>query len=69
MRPASTSLCTSGASDSATTSASKPPATARDWAPDPRYDSWNTTFWPFFSIQCFWNAGMIALPYASRGVV
>src|SRR5215467_10951252 len=36
--PASTRDCTSGSSDRCTSSAWRPPATARDWSPDAPYD-------------------------------
>jgi hypothetical protein len=62
MRPASVILSTSPSSESATMSASKPPMTARDCAPLAWYDSRNSTSRPVFSFQCFWKAGMIALP-------
>src|SRR3954463_4951306 len=54
---ASTSLSTSGASESATMSAGSPEATARDWSPDPPYDCVNET--PFPSVVLL-NAGIRA---------
>jgi hypothetical protein len=62
IRPASEILSTSASSDSAATSASKPPTIARAWAPLPWYDSRNSTSWPVRCFQCSRNAGRIALP-------
>jgi hypothetical protein len=55
-RPPSTSFVTSGSSESATTSAGRPAATARDWSPDAPYDCVNFTPLP---ADVFSNAGMI----------
>src|SRR5438132_7279641 len=54
--PAFTSLSTSGASDSATTSAERPASTARSWSPEAPYDWLKDT--PFPALV-FWKAGMI----------
>src|SRR3954468_5063218 len=53
--PAFTSLSTSGASESATTSAGRPDATARDWSPEAPYDWVNVTPLP---AGVSWNAGI-----------
>ena len=62
--PAATSSSMSGASDSVTTSASRPALIARVCSPDAPYDCEKLTPSPAW---VFWNSGM-SLPYASRGV-
>ena len=54
-RPAVTSFVTSGASESITTSAGRPAATARLWSPEAPYDCWKLTPLP---AGVFWNAGI-----------
>src|SRR3954451_11253160 len=63
-RPLSTSRVTSGSSENSTTSAGRPPSTARLWSPEAPYDWLNVTPLPSGVLL---NAGMRA-PYASFGV-
>ena len=62
MSPACAILSTSASSESAATSASKPPPMARDWAPLPWYDSRKVTVSPVRSRQWRWKAGSTARP-------
>ncbi len=59
--PAFTMRSMSASSDRAATSASNPSTIARDWAPEPRYDSWKVTSWPVCCFQRSLNMG-ISLP-------
>src|SRR4051812_34212361 len=53
--PASTSDATSGSSERCTSSACRPPATARDWSPEAPYDVVNLMSLP---AEVFWKAAM-----------
>ena len=60
MRPDLAMVSTSGSSERAATSASKPPTIARACAPLPRYDSWKVTVCPVESCHVCAKAGRIS---------